>query len=70
MSGNISKVITIEDPQAGKLKETILTPTVRETVALQLGNYQSLREAATTSEFPALLRDGLKAILFDSYNNL
>lgn len=70
MSGNISKVITIEDPQAGKLKETILTPTVRETVALQLGNYQSLREAATTSEFPALLRDGLKAILFDSYNTL
>ena len=38
---------------------------VRETVPLTFGNYTSLREAATTSEFPALLRDGLKAILFN-----
>ena len=67
---NNSKVITIEDPQAGTLKETVLQATPRETLALQLGKYASLREAATTSEFPALLRDGLKAILFDSYNSL
>lgn len=34
------------------------------------GKYRSLREAATTSEFPVLLQSGLKAILFDSYNGV
>lgn len=67
---SVQKVITIEDPVAGKLKETIVQPTLKETVALQLGKYSSLREAAVVSEFPQLLRDGLKAILFDSYNSL
>ena len=59
---SVQKVITIEDPVAGKLKETIVQPTLKETVALQLGKYSSLREAAVVSEFPQLLRDGLKAI--------
>lgn len=36
--------------------------------SLGLGKYANLREAATTSEFPALLRTGLKQILFNSYN--
>lgn len=66
---NVQKIIQIEDPVAGKIRETIARPTLRETVALNLGKYQTLREAATTSEFPSLLRDGLKAILFDSYND-
>lgn len=70
MTNEISKIIDIKDPVAGEIQETVITPNsgVRETVPLTFGNYTSLREAATTSEFPALLRDGLKAILFNSYN--
>jgi len=69
-----SKVIQIVDPQAGMLRETAISnlsvPTrINENGGLLSGRYTSLREAANTAEFPALLRDGLKAILFDTYTS-
>lgn len=45
---------------------------VRENGSLKglgLGQYRSLREAATTADFPTLLRTGLKQILFASYDD-
>lgn len=76
-----SKIIEITDPQAGKVKETVIDPVaeakklqeaekeLRERAMKYLGKGASLREVATTSEFPTLLRVGLKQILFDSYND-
>jgi Mu-like prophage major head subunit gpT len=70
-----SKVIQIIDPQAGTLRESTIT-TTQSTLPTRInenggllgtGRHMTLREAANTSEFPALLRDGLKAILFDTY---
>lgn len=69
-----AKVIRIDDVQAGKITETTIstTPPAAVTEAAPRGvfgtQYRSLREAATTSEFPVLLQSGLKAILFDAYN--
>ncbi len=77
-----TKIIDITDPQKGTLKETIVNTEskVKEEVqevggtrnraleSLGLGKYRTLREVATTSQFPALLRVGLKQILFDSYD--
>lgn len=73
-----AKIIEITDPQKGTLVEKKLTEpakvlegTEKEQTerALKLfGRGAALREVATTSEFPALLRVGLKQILFDSYN--
>lgn len=71
-TGQDSKIIEVIDPVAGKIKETVVpvgTTSLKETTPLNLGKYTSLREASTTSEFPALLRDGLKAILFNTYND-
>lgn len=65
-----AKIIKIDDAQAGKITETVINTTpapVREAFPLG-GKFRSLREAATTSEFPVLLQSGLKAILFDAYN--
>ena len=73
-----SKVIEIVDPQAGIVKENV-NPGVKpveeegqrltEMQKLGLGKYKTLKEAATTSEFPTQLRLGLKQILFTAYNN-
>ncbi len=79
-----SKVIQIIDPPAPPgqdVKETIINhgtggdkvdgeKVFHETFSRFEGykRYHSLREAATTAAFPALLRDGLKGIMFDSYN--
>ena len=69
-----AKIIRIDDVQAGKITETLIDTTpatpVMETGRNLFGKYRSLREAATTSEFPVLLQSGLKAILFDSYNGV
>jgi hypothetical protein len=69
-----TKIIEITDPQAGTIKETVVAPSApvvegSPMKALGLEKYRNLREAATTSEFPALLRVGLKQILFDAYND-
>ncbi len=67
-----TKIIKIVDPQAGRIEEQVLEtkPTVShltELESLGLGQFKTLQEAATTSEFPTLLLSGLKSILFDSY---
>lgn len=75
----MTKVIQIIDPQTGTIRETTYehgageeTTSVmgRPTMeSLGLGKYKRISEAATTSEFPVLLRQGLKQILFSSYND-
>lgn len=71
-----AKIIDILDYQSGTIKETELD--MRETVPAapigdlfqhKDGRHMSLEEAAvvTTSEFPTLLRDGIRPIMFDSY---
>jgi len=75
VSGN-SKVIRITDPQAQTLIEKVVdhkglsTLDGGEILKEHFGRagYRTLQEAATTAIFPALLRDGLKAIMFNSYN--
>ena len=76
----ITKIIHIVDPQTGQIRETEVqhgtgeqnaerkpnARSLKESMGLQ--KYASLREAATTGDFPTLLRDGLKQILFNSYN--
>lgn len=68
-----SKIIKILDPQAGRTEETIVRESDAGPSALSLFEVQrgrrpmSLLEAATTSEFPQLLRDGIRAIAFDRY---
>ena len=74
---NQTKVIDILDPQSGTIKETV-NPGVKEGTnerltemqQLGLGKYKTLKEAATTSEFPTQLRLGLKQILFTAYNSV
>ena len=67
-----TKIIEITDPQAGTVKETkIEEPEKKGSRILESLGFKgarSLREVATTSEFPTLLRVGLKQILFDSYD--
>lgn len=74
-----AKIIDILDYQSGTIKETPVD--MRETVAAEPvqsffqhkdGRVMTLHEAGvvTTSEFPALLRDGLRPIMFDAYNGL
>lgn len=72
MNLNTSKLIEIIDPQAGEIKETTFdagaTASARLDAAIA-GQYMRLSEAAaTTSQFPALLRGTLRTILFDVYN--
>ncbi len=79
---NVTKVLTFDPARPGDPNERVLTGRATEApsgpMQFQIGGRRmtSLREAvralqeagADTSTFPALLRDGLKAILFDSYN--
>lgn len=71
-----AKIINILDYQSQKIEEKELD--MRETVPAEPidgffqhadGRHMTLHEAATitTSEFPALLRDGIRPIMFDSY---
>lgn len=62
-----TKIIEITDPQAGTVKETKIEGS-RVMESLGFSGARNLREVATTSEFPTLLRVGLKQILFDSYD--
>lgn len=67
-----SKIIDILDPQKGELKETIVEakPAPQHDLLLEAnGRAMTLREAAeiTTSDFPQLLRTGLRPILFSEY---
>lgn len=67
-----TKLIEILDPQAGKLRETVVNessaPQTAPLFEVQAGRKQfNLMEASTTGEFPTLLRDGLKAIVYESY---
>ena len=71
---NTSKIIEILDPQAGKLKETVKTeaeqPPPSEIKSLfesRNGRTISLSEASTLSDFPVLLRDGIRSITYDYY---
>lgn len=86
MGLNTTKLIEILDPQSGKIKETTIgekprydAQDMKEVIAQKgaamgipgLGRMRLSEVAAvTTSEFPALLRDGLKPILFSSYNGV
>ncbi len=70
-----TKIITISE--GGEVKEEVLTSRPMTGGAapfrFKIGDRMitSLREAAlTTAQFPTLLQDGLRAILFDSYNAL
>src|SRR3972149_5062336 len=51
MTNNVEKIIKIIDPQAGTIQGTAIP----------------LEEASTTGEFPVILRDGIRSIVFDSY---
>lgn len=71
---NAAKIISILDPQQGRIEER--TMEARQTQHTSLleqiapnGRRMTLREVAENnlSIFPQLLRDGLRAILFDSY---
>ena len=70
---NAAKLIEIIDPQAGRLRETTLEAPEPTAPMLEVqrpgGRRMSLREVAENnlSVFPTLLRDGLRAIMFDSY---
>lgn len=69
-----SKIIEILDPQAGKIKETVLQdqPNTEKQSLFEAknGRYANLLEASSTTDFPALLRDGIKAIVYDSYSGV
>ena len=70
---NKQKIIEILDPQAGRLRETIVDnesdpPSSDALFEVKRGGRRmTLTEAATLNEFPVLLRDGVRSILFDSY---
>lgn len=67
------KIIQILDPQAGTLKETVLeqqaTPGLetRQLFESKNGRRITLQEASTTAEFPVILRDGIRSIVYSSY---
>lgn len=68
---NTDKLIKILDPQAQTVSETVFEARpAAHTPLFEVpgGRRMSLMEAATTvSEFPQLIRDGLRTILFSSY---
>src|SRR3990167_3200966 len=70
---NLTKIIKILDPQAGRLQESILEekPIQNENLFEQAtggyGHKVTLQEASVTSDFPTLLRDGIRSIAFDRY---
>lgn len=66
------KIIQILDPQAGTLRETVLEnkPSNFDVSALfesKHGHRVTLQEASTTAEFPVILRDGIRSIVYSSY---
>src|SRR5512139_730361 len=66
------KIINILDPQAGTLKETIVESKPNPIDVSQLfesknGRRVTLAEASTTAEFPVILRDGIRSIVYSSY---
>jgi hypothetical protein len=75
MTTMTEKVIEILDPQAGTLKETVIENKPegqfdgRQLFEARRGNGKrvTLEEASTTAEFPVILRDGIRSIVFDSY---
>jgi len=73
---NNAKLIEILDPQAGKIRETVLTNSAPPSGDVSLfesnGKQMKLSEAATTysATFPQLLRSGLRTILFEEYAKL
>ena len=71
---NTQKIIEILDPQAGTIRETVgqsyagpLLDAEQLFAARRNGHRLTLQEAATTNEFPVILRDGIRSITFDSY---
>lgn len=83
MNLDVSKVIKVLDPQSGKIEETSKAPRRLDAqdagqlfeayIARRMGSARrftllEIEEAVGTSEFPTLLRDGIRPILFDSYN--
>ena len=70
---NVNKLIEIIDPQAGEIRETVFLPQEipdNDPLMEVARNKIQLLELATTSQFPQLMKDGLKAILFSSYNGV
>lgn len=72
---NTTKIIEILNPQAGKLRETVIDEKPPE-IQINDGGHlfqagprgrMSLREASTLNEFPVLLRQGVRSITFDRY---
>lgn len=74
---NTAKIIEILDPQAGRIRETIVPEVPDEAdgseqrqslfEARRGARRVDLYEASTLGEFPTLLRDGIRSIAFDSY---
>src|SRR3972149_8495224 len=74
MTNNVEKIIKIIDPQAGTIQETVIdqntAPTYDTKQLFEVkrnGRRITLEEASTTGEFPVILRDGIRSIVFDSY---
>lgn len=69
---NTAKIIKILDPQSQTIRETVMedhAPVLdpRPLFEAHAGRRITMEEASTTGEFPQLLRDGLRAIVFESY---
>lgn len=70
-----TKLIEILDPQAGKVRETVLTgeaPVNEQSALMKNGERMSLKEAATTysSTFPQLLQADLQTRFFNTYRGI
>lgn len=71
---NAAKLISITDPQSGRIEESTIVDQVQTNTPFMevkgaSGRRLTLMEVAENnlSVFPQLLRDGLRAIMFDSY---
>lgn len=66
-----TKIYTFDPAHPDTPKETVLDKSTKisEAVTFKGKRLTSLREAATTSQFPELLKDGMKAVLFDAFTN-
>ena len=68
----LTKVFTFDPEHPGTPKVKNLTGvTEASPLSLEFNGRKvvSLREVATTTQFPELMRSGLKAILFDAFND-
>jgi hypothetical protein len=68
-----TKIYEFDPNHPGDPKEKVLEAqpvSLGEPWSFKVGDrtYKSLREVASTSQFPALLKDGLKTILYDAFN--